>query len=79
MPLNAVTVAYIAPPVYGAIIYYVAGIDDVFAAAFLSAAMITGALGAGATTAAGCRRGVQHYIHTLRGTARKCCRCRGTA
>jgi RHS repeat-associated protein/uncharacterized repeat protein (TIGR01451 family) len=52
MPLNPVTVAYIAPPVFGAIIYYVAGVDDVFAAAALGAAAITGTLGAGNVAAA---------------------------
>jgi RHS repeat-associated protein/uncharacterized repeat protein (TIGR01451 family) len=52
MPLNAVTVAYIAPPVFGAIIYYVVGVDDVLGAAALGAVAITGALGAGNVAAA---------------------------
>jgi RHS repeat-associated protein len=52
LQLNAVTVAYIAPPVLGAIIYYVAGVDDVLAAGALGVAAITGALGAGNVAAA---------------------------
>ena len=47
-----VTVAYVAPPVYGAIIYYVVGVDDLLAAAALSAVVISGALGAGSVAAA---------------------------
>ena len=51
IPINAVAQAYVAPPAFGVILYYVVGIDDVVAAAAL-AALALSALGAGAAAAA---------------------------
>ncbi len=66
IPINAVTQAYVAPPVFGVIVYYVVGIDDVVAAAALSAVAIEAALGAGAAAAAGAAEALQSVAALIR-------------
>jgi hypothetical protein len=51
IPLNAVTTAFVTPPFFGVIVYYVAGLDDIAAAAALAALGAEAALGAAAAAA----------------------------
>jgi hypothetical protein len=52
IPLNAVTTAFVTPPFFGIIVYYVAGLDDIAAAAAAAALGAEAALGAAAAAAA---------------------------